>query len=440
MRTRMIQRPLLMPALAALLLALQVGLRNARVFTISFDGWTYWEGATSLSRGQGYVDLLGQPITAWPPLFSQVLALFAAPDGLSLGQIKLAVLLLAALSGGCWSLLMRREFGGTSRAIRLLAQAYPLLLFPASFDSLLSEPLWIPLVGLLLLQCLSYRPSPWRFAGVALLMLASLMTRHQSLALLPAILVFPAIRSGARQALQLALPLLTAVCGWGLHRLLSPQLHSHTIGFGSGGYVAALQESLGSLVEGFTYSAAGLAVPAFVFCLLAALALLCATVRCGAAAAVGSRPWRGCLSWLLFALLFWFGSVALAYLAAVPVDQPRFYVLALLGALCGFLWAICLIGGRRLRRLALVLLALLTSAMLYRSLYFIGYRLAHPQAGPAADLVLSRAWIDSKLSAIDQSVNSGVPLSQACARQGISVGRYRIWKGLPLLPPSPGSP
>ena len=51
------------------------------------DGSALWEGAVSLASGHGYTYFSGNPIIAWPPLYSAYMALwtvFLGPTGWSL--------------------------------------------------------------------------------------------------------------------------------------------------------------------------------------------------------------------------------------------------------------------------------------------------------------------------------------------------------------------
>ena len=51
------------------------------------DGWALWQGAVSIATGHGYTYFSGNPIAAWPPLYSAYLALWTlllGPTGWSL--------------------------------------------------------------------------------------------------------------------------------------------------------------------------------------------------------------------------------------------------------------------------------------------------------------------------------------------------------------------
>lgn len=51
------------------------------------DGWAAWQGAVSIATGQGYTYFSGNPVTAWPPLYSTYLAVWTwllGPTGWSL--------------------------------------------------------------------------------------------------------------------------------------------------------------------------------------------------------------------------------------------------------------------------------------------------------------------------------------------------------------------
>ena len=72
---------------AAVIALSALALLNCRGIDLTPDGWAYWQGAVSLVEGKGYRYFSGNPIVAWPPLYSLYLAawiLVTGPTGLGL--------------------------------------------------------------------------------------------------------------------------------------------------------------------------------------------------------------------------------------------------------------------------------------------------------------------------------------------------------------------
>lgn len=160
------------------------------------DGWFYWQGSVSILRGLGFRDFTGQPITAWPPLFSVYLAFCQLWLGVSARSIALSTAFAAAAAVGTWSILLAwfaRERGRAPRDV-LCALAFLGAVLALCARNVRSENLFHAVLPLLLLFTLRARVSttPRRFlfesslAGTALLV--SLLIRNASLAFWPAVL------------------------------------------------------------------------------------------------------------------------------------------------------------------------------------------------------------------------------------------------------------
>lgn len=66
------------------------------------DGWAAWQGAVSLATGHGYTYFSGNPIAAWPPLYSAYLALWTLLLGPTGGSLLVANGLLVVLQAFLW--------------------------------------------------------------------------------------------------------------------------------------------------------------------------------------------------------------------------------------------------------------------------------------------------------------------------------------------------
>jgi hypothetical protein len=62
------------PLLAGVLASLIYGLQHRTGIELNADGWAYWQGAQSIADGLGYRYFSGDPIDAWPPLYSLYLS------------------------------------------------------------------------------------------------------------------------------------------------------------------------------------------------------------------------------------------------------------------------------------------------------------------------------------------------------------------------------
>ena len=222
-------------AVGTLLLAVfvfaSVMLSLRRGMPFNHDGWYYWQGSVSLLRGLGYRDFTGEPIRAWPPLYSVYLALCQLVLGVSARSIAISTAFATAAAVASWSVLLAwfaRECGRGPRDV-LCALAFVGVVLALYARNVRSENLFHAVLPLLLLFTLRARVSatPGRFllesglAGVALLV--SLLIRNASLAFWPAVLAvlllhprLPWLTRGAACGLvtALALPIWLAVEAW----------------------------------------------------------------------------------------------------------------------------------------------------------------------------------------------------------------------------------
>ena len=167
--------------------------------TVPPDGWAYWEGSVSILNGQGYVRFGGGQINAFPPLYPVLLAASQKIFGVSGATLILTTSVLAGMTVSIWSF-ARFDVQQDTKLDRAHAWLFALFVtffIPSYFTGLLSETLFLPLYGLLviLINRAIVRPSN-RFAGKlcmgSVLLLAMLLTRNASVVLIPplAILAF----------------------------------------------------------------------------------------------------------------------------------------------------------------------------------------------------------------------------------------------------------
>jgi len=220
---------------AAILTFLMLGIG----ITVPPDGWAYWEGSVSLLNGQGYVRFGGGPIDAFPPLYSIILAGAQFVFGVSGATLILTTSFLAGLTVAIWSF-ARFDLQTGTKPDRLLAWVFALFaafFVPSYFTGLLSETLFLPMYGLLvvLINRAIVRPverfAPTVIAGTTLL-LAMLLTRNSSVALV-APLVFLGFVYGRRfstcKALIASMAFVCTIVVWYVIRTMMGQAQSHGI-------------------------------------------------------------------------------------------------------------------------------------------------------------------------------------------------------------------
>ena len=95
------------PLLASLIALSTYLARHRHGIGLSPDGWAYWQGAVSMLEGNGYKYFSGNPIIAWPPLYSLYIALWTmvlGPYGITL--IVSNALLIALQAFGWFQLFL----------------------------------------------------------------------------------------------------------------------------------------------------------------------------------------------------------------------------------------------------------------------------------------------------------------------------------------------
>ena len=410
--------------LIGLLLALQIFLRNKNLLNVNFDGWSYWEGASALSAGKGYVDLFGRPILAFPPLFSLYLSLFAREGQLTLGAIKSSFVVLAFLDGFVWAWLAFHVFAGARAVCRWLAISMPLLLFPVYFDMVLSEPLWLFLVGILLNILVLDSRSPLRFLLIGFFLSLCLLTRNVSVALLPALPVLVLPIHGRSDSLRVFFASFAGFIPWLAFRSASGSDHSHRFGFDLPDLGSDLLNSLIAMGRDFTFSR--LLVGSLLF---ASLIILCLLFLSRSPAlrltVVGSQA----SGWIGFSIILFLSTVMVSHLTMVGAAQTRFYLIAFAAGFYGILLTASLLSPWSSQLAISLLVLLFVSSAVYRNGFFLATKLALPAADDR--FFLSRPWLDQIHQHVQVSIQHGQSLEQALDPYPISVLRYKHWMGIP---------
>ncbi len=110
---------------------------------LNADGWAYWQGAQSIADGLGYRYFSGDPIIAWPPLYSLYLAAWIKLFGSEAAVLTLANGILASLQAVLWTCIYCTLFpGDRERAGTLRAALYITLTIAAYERSILAHNLF----------------------------------------------------------------------------------------------------------------------------------------------------------------------------------------------------------------------------------------------------------------------------------------------------------
>ena len=98
------------PLLAGVLASLIYGLQHRTGIELNADGWAYWQGAQSIADGLGYRYFSGDPINAWPPLYSLYLSTWIKLCGSEASVLILANIALVFTQGLLWTFLFYTLF------------------------------------------------------------------------------------------------------------------------------------------------------------------------------------------------------------------------------------------------------------------------------------------------------------------------------------------
>lgn len=256
------------------------------------DGWAYWQGATSILEGKGYRYFSGNPIMAWPPLYSLYLTGWTALSGQTAAGLIFSNALLVAIQACAWTWLAGRIGTAAGRPegfVPGLAVALYVALFVAFNErNVFAQNLLyaiLPLQVFFVWRATTRREgNPWiDVLGVAITAEAMMAVHYSSIAFTAAacILILAAARAPFRtRVLGCALVAGAAMATFALLRTLLGQSGSHKIGPGTG---------LVSTTQNLVDAAAGLRTLLFPSALpVAALAVFLAAL-CVVSARSGTR-------------------------------------------------------------------------------------------------------------------------------------------------------
>ena len=228
------------------------------------DSWAYWEGSVSILKGHGYTYFGGQRIMHFPPLFSLYLSAVQSIAGISGFSLKLAVVFLAGLSGFIWCglLLLLTKGAFRARIPLIIGFLYIALFIPAYYTTLLSEMLFLPVFGFLLLlifyidQDKGHHISGQWIAAVCLTEAGMLLTRNAALAFLPGAALVIFLRVSAPDLFRrFAIAGCTAIAPvllWQAARIILQQSGSHPLAMhGSETYFGCLVQMTSGLADLF---------------------------------------------------------------------------------------------------------------------------------------------------------------------------------------------
>lgn len=327
--------------LAAVIALTSFALLNVRGIDLTPDGWAYWQGAVSLVEGTGYRYFSGNPIVAWPPLYSLYLAawiLVTGPTGLGL---VIANALLISIQAWLWCYVLLTIWCDTGAEAglppRLVVAVYIGLFTASTQQGVLADVLKYTLAPLLLLATWKIHRTDASVSsrqGTALAAVAgslTLLAHNNGVALVGASVVLVGTTRVPRRrrdaAIVAAIPLLV----WAIVRRLMDQSGSHEIGVGVGHYAPTtyllqLVRAAGSLLApdqyGLPFLAAG-----------AGLVLATATLRrqAGNQALRFAAQFVGlgtAFTYALFNLVWVRDPIGERFLLFFPVILVPFWVLA----------------------------------------------------------------------------------------------------------------
>ena len=390
-------------------------------FVLDFDSWAYWEGSLSLLNGDGYFTLKGTRITAWPPLFSSVLAIWQSIFGNTLGAVKLLFVFLGFCTAFIYSWTAQRVI--QSKLICLMVLIIFVCYTPTAYTKLHSESLWILLIAMMTFIMFLHRNSNLN-AVLAVLFAALLLCRNISIALGPGLLLWLFISNHCRIDKNLVSGAIALIIGglvWIAFRVILDSSGSHTIEFTDLKTIMfTLKQNWDSLIESFFVS------KLFVSVVGATLLVLMLLRR------ATDTTLKSNLSYVCFALVYFAAISTILTLVKVPPGQLRFIIP---------IFAIIILvisSGKDIKvfsTLRLIFLALVLMSLAYRTVYFTYLNLNKDTSNHILDnsFVLSEDWIDQTLIKIDNKLESGNSIKTALTGTPISYNTYLKWKLLPLV-------
>ena len=245
-----------------------------RGITLSPDGWAYWEGSVSILSGDRYQYFGGQPITAFPPLFSFLLSGVQSIFSVSGRTLIGTTAVLAAVTSFAWSYLLFIQTGGTEiRTQAWLGALYISLFVGTYYTSLVAEILLLPMLAGLMIMVTALPPNGDRgfliaAAQISVLCALAILTKNAALAFIPPILIILLLtHRGFKVKAAAALLVASSVIPWLIAGQMLGQTNSHRLSWGgsftpSAYFVQIISDTatrLGPSAGGFGYLVLGIA-------------------------------------------------------------------------------------------------------------------------------------------------------------------------------------
>ena len=272
---------------APLLALLSYGLLHWKGIGMFQDGWAAWQGAASLAAGRGYTYFSGNPIVAWPPLYSAYMAPWMVLLGPSGWSLLLSNGLLIVVQAFLWNRLLRTmadDSGFVLPAVPSLVLSIFLgLLISVQQRSVLSHNLVYVLLPIYLgviwrgFRTKRVPGSPIDTILLVALGTALLLTHNSTIAfLVSASAILLIARPDVKGALSAATTVAVPLAGWLAIRAALDQSGSHHVGLGAGkysplDYAVQLLDGPGGLLMFGRY---GIGVTAMVLLWLAVLLMI----------------------------------------------------------------------------------------------------------------------------------------------------------------------
>lgn len=217
---------------------------------LSPDGWSYWQAAVSLANGSGYRDFSGNPLTAWPPLYSLYLSLWVRLLGATGIALVVANGVLIVCQSVLWFHTVRTiwsaEPGDRRPSVTLVVALYVALYVPLTLQAAHAANLGLLCASLMILATWktsnqSGKPNDWRWLATCIVAaILALLAHNVNLALVTgcATALLITRHSSTRDFASAAGMLIVPIAAWLVVRWYLGQLGSHPVGIGIANFTA----------------------------------------------------------------------------------------------------------------------------------------------------------------------------------------------------------
>ena len=420
------------PLLIGVFCALLVYLRLTGPITLTYDSWVYWEAASSIRDGKGYTQFNGNPVISWPPLFPILLAGWGLLFDLSISSIKWLFVMLAFISGILWMSFFKSLNEHGPNINNWLAALVIVCSIPEFYSALLSETLWLPILGLLLYVIASqnkfadYNISGW--LKILVSCTALLLCRNQSVVLIPGLLLFFILLFGVRKGTFRAIALVVSVFFWLVCRSYLNQLGSHTDDIGHGGFWVQIPEIIAmtpSLFSITIFSIDKLAI----FVVLTFIVVVFYTLSLNwNLQTEATKPLRKAAGLLILGLSIWAGTYMAATSMGAPAAQPRWYkTVALFITIAAILMTSDNTQKKLVRLTAIGVILIVLPTYIYRISYFTKQLSFSNIENPVTSTKFSPSWVNIQIKEIKEQNNRGISVEEAVKGRPYSANTFRRW-------------